>query len=183
MADVYISFGSNIGDRFAHINQALHLLLEADSVTLMQLSSLYETEPVGDKNQDWFLNGVLAIETHLLPHPLLDFLKTIEKRIGREHRSRWGPREIDLDLLILGSQCVDTPDLTVPHPEIHRRRFVLVPFVEIAPDVVHPILGKKVHTLLSELTGAEIVRRVAPPPIELLMGRTSVRARYNPQIR
>ena len=165
MADVYISFGSNIGDRFAHINQALHLLLEADGVTRLQLSSLYETEPVGNRNQDWFLNGVVAIETHILPHPFLEFLKAIEKRIGREHRPRWGPREIDLDLLILGNQCVDTPDLTVPHPEMHRRRFVLVPFVEIAPDVVHPILGKKVHILLSELTDAKIVQRVAPPPI------------------
>ncbi len=165
MKDVYISFGSNIGDRFTHINQALHLLLEADGVTRIQLSSLYETEPVGDKNQDWFLNGVLGIETHLLPHALLDLLKTIEKRIGREHRSRWGPREIDLDLLILGNQCVDMPNLTVPHPEMHRRRFVLVPFVEIAPDVVHPILAKTVHTLLSELTDAEVVRRGAPPPI------------------
>lgn len=165
MADVYISFGSNIGERFAHMNQALRLLLKADSVRLMQLSSLYETEPVGDKNQDWFLNCVLAIETHVLPHLLLDLLKTIEKRMGREHRSRWGPREIDLDLLIHGNQCIDTPGLTVPHPEMHRRRFVLVPFAEIAPNVVHPILGKTVDTLLAELTAPDVVRCVAPPPI------------------
>ena len=170
MTDVYISFGSNVGDRFDCINRALHLLLEADGVTLIQISSLYETEPVGYKNQHWFLNGVAAIETQVLPHPLLGLLKTIENRMGREPRPRWGPREIDLDLLIVGDQCVDTPDLTVPHPEMHRRRFVLLPFVEIAPNVVHPILCKNVHTLLSELTGSEIVRRVAAPPIKIVNG-------------
>ena len=167
MANVYIGFGSNIGDRFAHINRALHLLLEAEGVAPMQISSLYETEPVGYKNQHWFINGVIAIETKVLPRPLLALLKTFEYQIGREQRSRWGPREIDLDLLIFGDQCVDTPELSVPHPEMQRRRFVLLPFAEIAPDVVHPILGKNVHTLLSELTGPEVVHRVAPPPIKI----------------
>ena len=90
-------------------------------------------------------------------------MKVVENQVGREPRTRWGPREIDLDLLLLGDQCIDTPELTVPHPEMHRRRFVLQPFVEIAPNVVHPILGKKIHTLLSELTESEVVRGVTPP--------------------
>ena len=163
MEDVYISFGSNIGDRCAHIHKALDLLLAADGLTLIQLSSIYETEPVGFKDQRWFLNGVVSVESYLLAHPLLSLLKVVENQVGREPRPRWGPREIDLDLLLLGDQCIDTPELTVPHPEMHRRRFVLQPFVEIAPNVVHPILGKKIHTLLSELTESEVVRGVTPP--------------------
>ena len=163
MARAYISFGSNIGNRFAYINQALQALREADGVSLIRVSSLYETEPVGDEAQDWFLNGVLAIETILSPHSLLDLLKRIETRMGRQQRRRWGPREIDLDILIYEGRCINTPDLIVPHPEMHRRRFVLVPFAEIAPDTVHPILQQTIQTLLSELTDQKAVRFAAPP--------------------
>ncbi|MBI1929022.1 2-amino-4-hydroxy-6-hydroxymethyldihydropteridine diphosphokinase [Candidatus Poribacteria bacterium] len=165
MAHAYIGFGSNMGKRFDHINQALGWLLEADGVSLIRASSLYETEPVGYETQDWFLNGVLAIETSLLPHPLLEVLRNIEKRIGRSQRIRWGPREIDLDLLIYEQCCINTPDLIVPHPEMHRRRFVLIPFAEISPDTVHPILQKNVQALLSDLTDGKMVRLVAPPPV------------------
>ncbi len=164
MAHAYIGFGSNMGKRFAYINQALRWLLEADGVSLIRASSLYETEPVGYEAQDWFLNGVLAIETSLLPHPLLDVLRNIEKRIGRSQRIRWGPREIDLDLLIYEQCCINTPDLIVPHPEMHRRRFVLIPFAEISPDTVHPILQKNVQALLPDLTDGKMVRLAAPPP-------------------
>ena len=164
MARAYIGFGSNIGDRFAYINQALRWLLEADEVSLIQISSLYETEPVGNEEQDWFLNGVIAIETHLLPHPLLGLLRKIEKRIGRAQRTRWGPREIDLDLLIYEGCCINTLDLVLPHPEMHRRRFVLVPFAEIAPDVVHPLFQNTTRTLLSDLADQKVARLLAPPP-------------------
>ena len=164
MAHAYIGFGSNIDDRFNYIAQALRLLLETDDVSLIQISSLYETEPVGYEEQDWFLNGVVAIETDLPLHQLLALLKKIEREVGREHRGRWGPREIDLDLLIYDQCCINTPDLIVPHPEMHQRSFVLIPFAEIAPDILHPIFGQNIRTLLSNLNDEKAVKFVAPPP-------------------
>ena len=164
MANAYVGFGSNIDDRLNYITQALQLLLEVDRVSLIQISSLYETEPVGYEEQDWFLNGVIAVETRLLVHQLLALLKTIEGLVGRQHRARWGPREVDLDLLIYDQCCINTPDLTVPHPEMHRRSFVLVPFAEIAPDVLHPIFQQNIRTLLSNLNDEKTVKLAAPPP-------------------
>ena len=164
MAHAYIGFGSNIDDRFNYIAQALRLLLEADGVSLIQISSLYETEPVGYEEQDWFLNGVLAIETSLSLDQLLGLLKGIEQLVGRQQRIRWRPREVDLDLLIYNQCCINTPDLIVPHPEMHRRSFVLVPFAEIAPDVRHPILQENIQSLLANLTDEKTVKLAAPPP-------------------
>lgn len=164
MAYAYIGFGSNIEDRFIYITQALQLLLEADGVLLIQISSLYETEPVGYEEQDWFLNGVVAVETGLSLHRLLALLKGIEGVVGRQYRTRWGPREVDLDLLIYDQCSINTPDLIVPHPEMHRRSFVLVPCAEIAPDVLHPILQQNIRTLLSNLTDEKTVKLAAPPP-------------------
>ena len=164
MAHAYIGFGSNIDDRLSYIAEALQMLLEADSVSLIQISSLYETEPVGYEEQDWFLNGVVAIETGLAVHQLLALLKKIEGLVGRQHRGRWRPREVDLDLLIYDQCCVDTPDLVVPHPEMHLRSFVLVPFTEIAPDVLHPVLQQDIRTLLANLNDEKNVKLVGPPP-------------------
>ena len=164
MAHAYIGFGSNIDDRFNYITQALRLLLEADSVSLIQISSLYETEPVGYEKQDWFLNGVIAVETDLLIHRLLALLKEIEREVGRKHRARWGPREVDLDLLIYDQCCINTPNLIVPHPEMHQRSFVLVPFAEIAPEVLHPVLQENIRTLLSNLNDEKAVKLAALPP-------------------
>ena len=164
MAHAYIGFGSNIDDRLNYITEGLQMLLEADSVSLIQISSLYETEPVGYEEQDWFLNGVVAIETGLPVHELLALLKEIEQEVGRQHRARWRPREVDLDLLIYDQCCINTPDLIVPHPEMHQRSFVLVPFAEIAPGVLHPILQQDIRTLLSNLNDEKAVKLVAPPP-------------------
>ena len=164
MAHAYIGFGSNIDDRLGYITQALRLLLEADNVSLIQISSLYETEPVGYEEQDWFLNGVAAVETDLSLPPLLVLLKEIEGEVGRQHRARWGPREVDLDLLIYDQCCINMPDLIVPHPEMHQRSFVLVPFAEIAPNVLHPILQQNIRTLLSNLNDEKTVKLMAPPP-------------------
>ena len=147
----YIGFGSNIGDRLAYIKNALYALLEAEEIALQKISSLYETEPVGYQEQEKFLNGVVAIETDLSPHPLLHTLKQIETTVGRQHRTYWGPREIDMDILIYENICLQSADLVIPHPEMHIRRFVLVPFAEISPCVTHPVFGVTVQTLLERL--------------------------------
>ena len=148
---VYIGFGSNIGDRLAHIQNAIHALAETEGITLQKISSVYQTDPVGYETQAQFLNGVAAIETHLPPLSLLRTLKDIEASVGRQHRIRWGPREIDLDILIYGDMCLQTEQLVIPHPEMHRRRFVLVPLVEVAPALVHPVLKETVQALLERL--------------------------------
>ena len=147
----YIGFGSNIGDRLAHIQNAIHALSETEGITLQKISSIYQTDPVGYETQAQFLNGVAAIQTDLPPLSLLRTLKDIEVSVGRQHRIRWGPREIDLDILMYGDLCLQTEKLVIPHPEMHRRRFVLAPLAEIAPDLVHPVLKESVQTLLARL--------------------------------
>ena len=144
----YIGFGSNIGDRLTHIQNAIHTLSKTEGITLQKISSVYKTDPVGYEAQAQFLNGVAAIQTDLPPLSLLHALKDIETAIGRKHRIRWGPREIDLDILIYGDLRLQTEKLVIPHPEMHLRRFVLVPLAEIAPDLVHPVFQETIHALL-----------------------------------
>ena len=148
---VYVGFGSNIGDRLAYIQNAIRALSETEWITLQKISSVYQTAPVGYETQAQFLNGVAAIQTDLPPLCLLHTLKNIETEVGRQHRIRWGPREIDLDILIYGDLCFQTEKLVIPHPEMHHRRFVLAPLVEIAPDLVHPVLKETVQTLVERL--------------------------------
>ena len=148
---VYIGFGSNIGDRLAHIQDAIRALSKTEGITLQKISSIYKTDPVGYEAQAQFLNGVAAIQTNLPPLSLLYTLKNIETEVGRRHRIRWGPREIDLDILIYGDMCLQTEKLVIPHPEMHRRGFVLGPLAEIAPDLVHPVFQETVQTLLERL--------------------------------
>ena len=145
----YIGFGSNIGDRLAHIQNAIHTLSKTEGITLKEVSSIYKTDPVGYEAQAQFLNGVAAIQTSLSPLSLLHTLKEIETAVGRQHRIRWGPREIDLDILIYGDLCLRTEKLILPHPEMHLRSFVLVPLAEIAPNLVHPVFQEAIHTLLN----------------------------------
>lgn len=147
----YIGFGSNIGDRLAHIQNAIQVLSETEGITLQKISSIYKTDPVGYEAQAQFLNGVAAIQTSLSPLSLLHTLKDIETAVGRQHRIRWGPREIDLDILIYGDSCLQTEKLIIPHPEMHLRRFVLVPLAEIAPSLIHPVFQETIQTLVNRL--------------------------------
>ena len=157
MHAAYIGFGSNIGDRLAHIQNALDTLSKTEGITLQRISSIYATDPVGYETQAQFLNGVAAIQTTLSPLSLLHTLKNIETAIGRRHRIRWGPREIDLDILIYGDLCIQTEKLVIPHPEMHLRGFVLVPLAEIAPYLVHPVFQESIQTLLNRLEDGKSV--------------------------
>ena len=153
MATAYLSLGSNLGDHLRLIQEAVAALtVEAGPVTA--LSSLYETEPWGFSSPHRFLNVALALETTLSPETLLAVTQRIERDLGRTHKSvdgRYADRTIDIDLLFVGDAVLDTPALTLPHPRLHLRRFVLEPLCEIAPALLHPLLRKSVSQLLAEL--------------------------------
>jgi 2-amino-4-hydroxy-6-hydroxymethyldihydropteridine diphosphokinase len=137
----YVGLGANIGPREVTLLRALDLLAEADGVAVLAVSQLRETEPVGVVDQPPFLNGAVALETARSPRELLDLLLEIERALGRVREERWGPRTIDLDLLVYGDETVDEPGLRVPHPRMHERRFALEPLAELAPELVVPGLG------------------------------------------
>lgn len=155
MSKVFVGVGSNLGDREFLIRKAIEQLRDLPRTVVVRVSSLYDTDPVGEADQPAFLNAVACLETSLEPRDLLWQMLLIEARMGRVRKQRWGPRPIDLDLLFYGKRIIDEPDLTVPHPEAHRRAFVLVPLAEIEPAFVHPGLGESVRALL---------RRIPPNP-------------------
>jgi len=151
VAIVLLGIGSNLGDRQANIDKAVSLLKEIPDVQLLSLSALIETKPEGGPRQGDFLNGALKIETDLLPLELLSKLKGIERRLGRVKQEPSGPRPVDLDILFYDDVViVDGKSLTIPHPRLHEREFVLKPLLEIAPDFIHPRLGKSVKELYDE---------------------------------
>ena len=149
MATVYLSLGSNKGDRAQYIARAIVALAE-HGVNVIQKSSLYETEPIETSSKSWFLNCVIKAETNLLPPQLMHTLLDIERSLGRRRRVLRGPRFIDMDILLYDDRVVNTDHLKVPHPRMAERRFVLVPFAEIAPETRHPVYNKTVTKLLAE---------------------------------
>ncbi len=156
----YIGIGSNLGDKVDHCEQAVRQILSIDCHKLLARSSLYKTQPLGYLDQDWFVNGVIQIETELDPPDLLKSMKEIESRLGRVETFRWGPRTIDLDLLFYDDRVIDSGDLMVPHPLLHKRQFVLVPLAEIDGQLLHPVLRKTVRELLEDLTEDQGVERI-----------------------
>lgn len=149
MSTVYIGIGSNLGDRHKNCLRAVELLKQS-GLSVTKQSSVHETEPWGITDQPAFLNMAVEIETVLLPIELLALLKKIEKDMGRQEAVRWGPRIIDLDILLYDDITLNTDALIIPHPLMHEREFVLRPLSELAEDLIHPVLGKKIGELLKE---------------------------------
>ena len=161
--EVYLAFGSNVGDRRANLRQALGLL--AEHAPIVACSALYATEPVGYLDQGWFLNGAARVKTGLSPRELLAKLHTIELGLGRERRIRNGPRTIDLDILYWGRMVMDEAGLTIPHPRAHERLFVVAPWSDLAPELVLPAAsGKTLAQLRGELAGSSEVVLHCPAP-------------------
>jgi len=155
---VYMSLGSNVGDRGEQLRRAISRIAEHGHVR--SVSSFYETEPVEVSDQPWFLNCAVALETSEPPERLMAALLEIEREMGRKRIRKKGPRNVDIDILLYADLVVNTPELTVPHPAMASRRFVLEPLAEIAAEVRHPVVGKTVRDLLEELPAGQMVRRI-----------------------
>ncbi|PKB78274.1 MAG: 2-amino-4-hydroxy-6-hydroxymethyldihydropteridine diphosphokinase [SAR202 cluster bacterium Io17-Chloro-G9] len=187
-ATVYLGLGSNLGCRKANLDRAVQGIREISGghpqtpvnslgarhavprseiqrgIRVIRASSVYETEPWGFTDQGRFLNQVLEAETTISPHDLLDEIKRLENEMGREAGTRYGPRVIDIDILLYGDQVVDGPELQIPHPRLHQRAFVLVPLVELAPDMLHPALGVSISDLFHQVDGKTGVKQWVKSP-------------------
>ena len=157
---VYLSLGSNLGDRSLHLQQAIIKLGELGKVAAV--SSFYDTEPVELTSQPWFLNCVAKLDTEKMPRQLMAAILAIEQEMGRQRKQPKGPRTIDIDVLLFGSSIIDIPTITVPHPKLHQRRFVLEPLAEIAPEVRHPVLKRTAREMRDALPAGQTVKRVTP---------------------
>ncbi len=158
----YIGLGANLNDPAAQLRRALAGLAALDEVEVRKTSGFYLNPPLGPKGQPWYVNAVAQVRTRLTPEELLRALRRLETALGRVRGERWGPRVIDLDLLLYDGEIMQTAELVLPHPEMHRRAFVLAPLAEIAPDAWHPVLNRSAAQLLAELDPAD---RVALKPL------------------
>ena len=149
--NVFIGLGSNLGNRKENIAKAIEKLSKTSGIELVKQSSLIETEPYGKVDQPDFLNCVIIVKTDINPEHLLEICNKIENDLGRIRKEKWGPRTIDLDILFIDDYVIHTPDLVVPHPEVHLREFVLTSLNEIAPDFVHPVLNKTIKEIYSKI--------------------------------
>ncbi|MGQ9508529.1 MAG: 2-amino-4-hydroxy-6-hydroxymethyldihydropteridine diphosphokinase [Thermodesulfobacteriota bacterium] len=156
----YIGIGSNLGDKIGQCQRAISKVLKIPGHRLLAQSSLYRTQPLDYLEQDWFVNGVIKIETNLTPFELFNMMKEIEFKMGRKKTFPGGPRVIDLDLLFYDDQIIQTDELQIPHPRLIGRQFVLYPLMDIDPFLVHPILRKTVKELLSEIKVDQGVKRI-----------------------
>lgn len=163
MANAYLSLGSNLGDRLGYLREAARLLAER-GVRPVRASSVYETAPVGVTGQPPFLNAVIQVETDLTPPGLLEATQSVERALGRERSVRWGPRTLDIDILLYDGQHVDLPGLQIPHPRMHQRRFVLLPLLELQPDAVIPGAGPAAACLQQIDPQSQPASRVGPFP-------------------
>lgn len=149
MTKTYLLLGSNMGNREAFLSKAL-TEIDAKIGKISKKSKIYQTEPWGEKEQEDFLNIAVEVETKLKPKKILEKIHEIEKLLDREETYKWGPREIDIDILFYGEEMISEVDLTIPHPFIHERKFTLIPLAEIAPELYHPIMGANIIDLLME---------------------------------
>lgn len=151
MARVYLGLGSNIGNRVAHLDEAIARINAHNNITVTRQSNIIETEPYGNVDQDKFMNMCVEIDTDLSPVALLETVLEIEQQMGRERIIDWGPRNIDIDILIYEDLEINLDDLQIPHAEMHKRMFVLEPLAEIAANVVHPTFDMSIKTLKQQL--------------------------------
>jgi 2-amino-4-hydroxy-6-hydroxymethyldihydropteridine diphosphokinase len=161
---VFVGIGSNLGNRREHYQKALRYIAALPKTRIVKTSSLYESEPHGDA-RNWYINGVVEIETEFSPAQLLNRLQNIELEMGRKRTAdtkKWASRKIDLDLLLFDNQTVDSRTLKIPHPELHNRRFVLLPLSELAPQLTHPRLGVPIVELLSSVKDDKRVLLLPP---------------------
>lgn len=159
MARVFLSLGSNVGDRLTNIQQAVSAMSMNEKIKILKTSSFYETEPWGNKNQPWFINAVVALDCKLSCHELLKLCQNIEFQLGRirNTENKWQERTLDIDILMYDDKVIAEDDLKVPHPLMHKRAFVLVPMLEVKSDLVHPVFKKTISDMYDDLENPEDV--------------------------